>query len=169
VTPREDFNKIIDENRRRLHRICCVYGDSIEDREDLFQEIVFTVWKSLPTFDERCSLQTWIYRIALNVSLLHRQKRGSEQRKQEQKINEVIATSHLRESEVEEDYERKEKLHFIQNFVRALKDPDRTVTLLYLEDLPQSEISDITGLSQGAVSVRIHRIKKRLMNEMGRS
>ena len=147
-------------------RICSVYGHTPEDREDLFQEIILAVWKSLPDFKQQSAVHTWIYRIALNVSIRHARKERAEYSKRKKKQYEDMICRNEDTDDVEGRLERKEMLKFIQHFLTSLKEPDRTVMLLYLEDFTGEVISEIVGISVNAVSVRIHRVKKRLLREM---
>jgi len=144
-------------------RISSVYGRSLEDREDLFQEIVLAVWKSLPKFRNKSSVHTWVYRIALNVSIRWAQKGEKDSIKIKKAVQLEITNNASCGSEVEDCLERKEILGLVQGFLKKLSEPDRTLMLLYLEDFNQKDISDIVGLSENAVSVRIHRVKKRLL------
>lgn len=61
------FKKILDDNKQSIYRICRIYAVSPIEPQDLFQEVVFQLWKALPSFKENSNMSTWIYKIALNV------------------------------------------------------------------------------------------------------
>ncbi len=63
------FEQILKENKHKIYRICRIYAANPIEPEDLFQEVVFQIWKSLPSFKGNSSIDTWVYRIALNVCL----------------------------------------------------------------------------------------------------
>ena len=63
------FLKIVDEHQAIIFKISRMYRDTLEDQEDLFQEIVFQLWKSFPTFRNESKVSTWMYRIALNTAI----------------------------------------------------------------------------------------------------
>jgi len=65
----ERFLQLLDEHQGILHKVCRLYRDRSVDREDLFQEIVYHLWKAFPAFQARSKVSTWIYRIALNTAL----------------------------------------------------------------------------------------------------
>ena len=67
---KEDFIKSINEYQNIIHKICRLYRNSHEDREDLFQEIVYQLWKSYPKFKGESKISTWIYRVAFNTSIV---------------------------------------------------------------------------------------------------
>ena len=59
--------KLIQENEGIIHKVISLHIDVIEDKKDLFQEILLQGWKSFPKFEERSSFSTWLYRVALNT------------------------------------------------------------------------------------------------------
>ena len=63
------FDQLLQENKHRIYRICRIYAATPIEPQDLFQEVVFQIWKSLPSFKGKSSIDTWVYRIALNVCL----------------------------------------------------------------------------------------------------
>jgi len=138
-----------------LDRLARGYEADADLRRDLKQEIHTALWKSLPKFNGRCSLRTWVYRVAHNTAashvLKHRPKHafvGLEELE--------VATS---DDDPERDaVERDAKLRLLK-LVQALKPTDRQLMLLYLEDLDIAGIGDVTGLSTTVVAVKIHRIK----------
>ncbi len=69
------FNKIIADNRQKIWRICRVYAWNKEDQKDLFQEVALNLWRSLPLFREEAKIDTWVYRICLNVCMQYALKR----------------------------------------------------------------------------------------------
>ena len=72
----KEFLGVIYDYQKIIYKICRVYRDSREDQEDLFQEIVYQLWKSYPGFKRESKVSSWIYRVALNtaISLLRKKK-----------------------------------------------------------------------------------------------
>ena len=64
-----EFVSVITNNQGIIHKVCGVYCDTPEDREDLFQEIVTQLWKSYPSFRNESKVTTWMYRVALNTAI----------------------------------------------------------------------------------------------------
>ncbi len=138
-----------------LDRLARGYEADADLRRDLKQEIHTALWKSLPKFNGRCSLRTWVYRVAHNTAashvLKHRRKHAFVG------LEELEAASN--DDDPERDaIERDAKLRLIR-LVQALKPADRQLMLLYLEDLDIAGIADVTGFSSTVVAVKIHRIK----------
>jgi len=130
-----------------------MYRDSREDQEDLFQEIVYQLWKSYPQFQGKSKITTWMYRIGLNTAM-------AAFRKPTVKIDHsgIIAGQKLPQEPQSDSW--KEDLLFAA--IRELDQDERAFIALYLEDLSYAEISEVIGISQSNVGVRLNRIKTKL-------
>lgn len=153
-----------------LERLTRAYEADPDHRRDLLQEIHIALWRSLGTFDHRCSLRTWTYRVAHNVGASHvaRQYRNRSQSLAGLEDFESLADPESGESA----FDRTLTLNKLFQLIHQLKPLDRDVMLSYLEGLDAAEISDITGLSARNVATKIHRTKSilaRLFNEGGRN
>ena len=149
----KEFLSMIQDNQGIIHKICRIYRDSPEDREDLFQEVIFQLWRSYPSFSGISKSSTWLYRIALNTAMASFRKN---------KPN-VTSAEYLPDVQFEnianEDNGRQEEL-FVA--IRQLSEPDRALIALYLDDLSYQQIAVILGISEGNVGVKLTRIKLRL-------
>src|SRR5436305_10461350 len=67
----------MNENRSRILRVCRVYAWNSADQDDLFQEILFQIWRSLPDLKEKQFANTWLYRVAINTAISFVRKRAS--------------------------------------------------------------------------------------------
>jgi len=148
-----EFLAVIKEHQGIIHKICRLYRDSKEDREDLFQEIIFQLWKSLPGFRGDAKISTWIYRIALNAAIALFRKNKPE-----------IAYSPVlpdvpEEQQSEEFGLRQERLFGV---LKLLDDGEKAIITLYLEDLSYQQIAEITGINENYVGVKLNRIKNKI-------
>lgn len=139
-----------------VNKVCWVYSGSAEEREDLFQEVVMQLWRAWPTFRGDSSFATWAYRVALNTALFRRRKAGAE------RAREQDADLPLPAPEAPDPAETSEAVHLLHRCIRELREVDRAIVLLHLEQRPNGEIAEFTGLSTGNVAVRLHRIKNAL-------
>lgn len=147
------LNELIKRNERRLIAIARCYT-APSDTADLVQEILLQVWRSLDRFRGEASQDTWFYRVALNVALLWKR---SSRRRQRWLPREAIDLEMLgSRSAQDNDAER-----LVQEFLATLGEIDRALLLLYLDNLTHDTIAQILGLSENAVSVRLHRIRQR--------
>jgi len=150
----------IELNKEKLHRICSVYATDRETTKDLFQEVLIAIWESMPNFKNKSSLGTWMFRVTLNVCLRFKDKNGKKQSKTMRMDSIMIAN--IKETEVDEV--QNEQLISLRKCIKSLNEADRAVITLYLEELPYKEISNILGLTENTIAVKIKRIKSKLLN-----
>jgi RNA polymerase sigma factor (sigma-70 family) len=140
-----------------IERLARGYEADPEQRRDLVQEIHVALWRSFAYFEGQCSERSWVYRIAHNVSVSHLIARRRRKAERLAGLDEVDGIASPDDPEAETDQKR--IANQLLATIHRLKPTDRQVMLLYLEDLSAAEIGEVTGLSAGAVAVRIHRIK----------
>ncbi len=157
------FEDILRSHGPALQRLCAGYERVEARREELHQEILANLWQALPGFREQASLRTWMYRVAHNVATRHASKE-SRQPKGEAPSPTLDDASPSAAAQLE----RGQALQRLRVLISELKPLDRQIILLHLEEVPQSEVAEITGLSTANVSTRVHRIKGRLAKGMKR-
>jgi RNA polymerase sigma-70 factor (ECF subfamily) len=146
------YRELLDRNYPRWTGIARCYA-APDAREDLMQEISMQVWKSLDRFAGQSHIDTWAYRIAINTALAW-QRTARSQNKQLAKNQVDVAELGGRPSD--ENAERR----ILDEFLASLSNVDRAAMLLYLDNIPSGEAAEILGLSEGALRVRMHRIRK---------
>jgi len=140
-----------------LQRLARAYEEDPDKRRDLLQDIHLARWLSLKKYESRCSLRTWVYRVAHNTATSHviRQHRTSSR--------ELLSLEQIERRAGNEDSTRTvdERLAVerLYELIHRLKPVERDVMLLYLEDLDAASIAEIIGISAANVRVQIHRIK----------
>ena len=149
----------MDQFGSSLDRLARAYEADPEKRRDLSQDIHFQLWRSFQRYDGRCSLRTWVYRIAHHVATSHviRERRI---------FSSLVTLEDLEafpDKEGPEAANRRVNLDRLSALVQRLKPLDRQVIVCYLEDMDAASIGEITGLSPGNVAVRIHRIRNVLV------
>jgi RNA polymerase sigma-70 factor, ECF subfamily len=147
-----DFEQLLARNRGRLTAIARSYAR--DDADDLLQEILLQIWRSLDRFEKRSSIDTWCYRVALNTAMSWRRSAG--------RRNSRLPTAGDDVEQVAQTDHGENATRLLQQFLQTLSDMDRALVLMHLEDMSGREMADVTGLSEGALRVRIHRIKQRL-------
>ena len=152
---KEDFLRNITQNQGIIHKVTRIYCDDEDDRKDLFQEILIQLWKSYDKFREQSKFSTWMYRVAINTAITNF-KRDKKSRKSE------IGKDLYQLADEPYDEEKEEHLKLLYEAINQLTGIEKSITLLYLEDKPYEEISEITGISQNYVRVKMNRIKKKL-------
>ena len=126
----------LNRNIRIVHRVCRTYfyRDAVE-REDVFQDIMYQLWKSYPQFKGESKLSTWIYKVALNTAITH--VRRDTRRPQSVELRESIPHS----SDIYDDVSRNEEVHLLYDAIDTLTAVDKAIILLHLEDQSDDEIA----------------------------
>jgi RNA polymerase sigma-70 factor (ECF subfamily) len=140
-----------------LERLTRAYEADPDHRRDLLQEIHIALWRSFASFDQRCSLRTWVYRVAHNVSASHVARQYRNRPEALVGLEQLESLPDQKRSEAAAD--RSIALNKLLEMIQRLKPLDRDVILSYLEGLDAEEIGEITGLSARNVATKIHRIK----------
>lgn len=155
------FSKIMEENKQRILRICFAYTNNREDQKDLFQEIALNIWKSLPSFRREASVDTWVYRVCLNVSM-HYALANNKNQRSKVAIEGIVITD--KSADIESNLENAEKMKKLHDCISKLAASEKALVLLFLEGLSYHSISEITGISENYVAVKLSRIKKKLFH-----
>ena len=159
------FKQVLDDNKDRIYRICCAYERNQSERDDLFQEIQINIWKNLDKFEGRSLISTWIYRIAVNTSLLH-VKRSA--RKKLMYSDTDINNLNIPETDtIDEKIKTGSDIEKLFECINMLKEVDRLIISMVLDDLSYKEIAEVTGMTTSNIGVKINRIKKELAKMMG--
>ena len=158
----EIFTVAIKTNENFIYKIASVYTNNIEDRNDLVQEIIYQLWKSFDTFEQKSSLSTWIYRVALNVALY--QLKQSKKRVSTIPINEQVLNNHESDST-----ENEEKWKIFKLQIDNLNLLDKAIVMLYLDNKSYDEIAEIIGISKTNVGTKLLRIKEKLKSQINKN
>jgi len=140
-----------------LHRLARAYEADPETRRDLIQDIHFQLWRSFAQFDGRCSLRTWVYRVAHNVATSHVVR----QNRIRQGLTSLEEIENLPSSEAAQA-DAGQALDRLDGLILRLKPLDRQIIVSYLEGMDAQSTAEITGLSAANVAMKVHRIKNLL-------
>jgi RNA polymerase sigma-70 factor (ECF subfamily) len=162
MASREDlYEEAVRTHGAALDRLARAYEANPEARRDLLQEIHLGLWRSFESFDARCSLRTWIYRVAHNVASSHVEADRRSKTRQLVSIEGVDLKDDRADTATAAD--RRMALERLMALLRELKPLDRQVMLLFLEGVDAAGIAEVTGLSPANVATKIHRIKNILI------
>lgn len=150
------FEDIIEQHKGILFKVARVYCPNADDRQDLIQEMMIQIWQSIQKYNDEYKMSTWLYRISLNVAISY-YRRSSTCTKQHILINEQVP-----EIKEEEQSENEHQLNLLEQFITELKEIDRALMILYLEDKSHAEIATVLGLSISNIGTKIGRIKHKL-------
>lgn len=152
----QQFVDLLNKNQNIIHKVCRVYTNNQDAHNDLFQEITIQLWKAYPKFRGDAKFSTWMYRVALNTAI-------TLYRKSKRQLNTSdISDIHYKLESVEYDGEVEEQMALLYKAIHQLSDIEKALILLFLEDKPYKEISELMGISEVNARVKVNRIKTKL-------
>lgn len=152
------------ENRPRILKVCRVYARNAADQDDLFQEILFQIWRALPGLKENAYANTWLYRIALNTSISFVRKRVA-QNKRSVQLDHADVARHI-ETQQTHNPGSEERLARLYDAIAQLNEVEKGLVTLFLEDCTYEQMAEVLGLSASNVGVMLHRARKKLFTLM---
>ena len=156
---KDRFIKVIKENKGLIFKVSALYTNSLQDREDLRQEIVFQLWKSFDTFNERSKLSTWLYRVAMNTAIYNLKSA-------KRQLNTISIDTEAEHYADVVDKSEEERVRLLHESIQTLNLLERGIILLYLEEKNHQEIAEIIGISTSNVGTKILRIKEKLKSQI---
>lgn len=150
------FEDVIEQHKGILFKVAKTYCRNDDDRQDLVQEMMIQIWRSIHRYNNQFAITTWLYRVSLNVAISFYRKNSTKQNLRVPLIDEVLLIQNPK------PFEREEQLELLDQFISELNDFDRALMLLYLEDKSHAEISEIMGISVTNVGTKLGRIKEKL-------
>jgi RNA polymerase sigma-70 factor (ECF subfamily) len=154
------FERVAAEFSAPLARLARAHEANASLQQDLLQDIHLALWRSLAEFAGRCSLRTWVYRVAHNVAATHLLRQKRQRTESLSTLDELVLEADTPESATTIDHER--TLQKLTELIRRLKPVDRQLIVLHLEGLAADEIAEVAGLSVTNVHTKLHRIRELL-------
>ena len=148
------FKEIFQANSKKIYHLCYGYTGDDETANDLMQETFMKVWQNLDKFRNQALISTWIYRIAVNTCLSYLRV---EKRQAKDELTDSII-----ETKSEEVSDKNEQVDTLYKCIAQLQENERIIITMVLDELPYAEIAEISGISEGNLRVKIHRIKQKL-------
>ena len=156
---KEEFIRIIKENEGIIYKITTVYSNDSEDQKDLYQEIVYNLWKYFDSFRNESKFSTWMYRVALNTSITHLKK--------EKRKGQKVPIDHILFNRIDQkDNLQEEQLSILYEHIKKLNTIEKGLIFLFLEGKKYEEIATITGFTLTNVGTRLNRIKQKLKSQI---
>ena len=155
----EEFSQMIRDHEGIIFKITTLYTHNKPDQNDLYQDIVYQLWKSFDSFRQESKRSTWMYRVAMNTAITHI--------KNEKKAGKSVSIENVVLDEIETHNQALEdRIKSMYVHINRLSMLEKGLILLLLEGKKYEEIAEITGLSTTNVGTRISRIKNKLKSNM---
>jgi RNA polymerase sigma-70 factor (ECF subfamily) len=154
------FERVACEFGAPLTRLVRAHEADPALQQDLLQEVHLALWRSLKSFDRRCSLRTWVYRVAHHVAATHVLRNRRLRARQFMTLDD--AEFPAASTDVAAEADTAQILQRLYALIQCLEPLDRELIILHLEGLPANEIAEITGLTSTNIHTKIHRIRQLL-------
>ena len=158
------FLELVNKNRNRILKVCRVYAWNSADQDDLYQEILFQIWRGLPVLKENQFANTWLYRVAINTSISFVRKRAI-------RSDRVVYVAHADLTRTIESRQgtaqaSDDRIANLYTAIFKLDPLEKALVTLFLEDFTYEQMAEVTGISANHVGVMLHRARKKLFSLM---
>lgn len=150
----KQFSAMVRQNKSTIFTVCYMFSKDQDEVNDLFQEVLIRLWQGFDNYKGRSDVKTWIYRVALNTCISFDRKKQRHNKERDYMGSDLFCSN-------ERDTQLTEILH---KRITRLRPLDRSIILLWLEDISYEEIGAIIGITTKNVSVHLYRIREQLKN-----
>lgn len=140
-----------------LYKITKSYCPNENDRQDLFQEMLYHLFKAYPKYNPELKFTTWMYRVCLNVAISNYRKSNARP-----PHSDFSNMEEMSDYGIDQQNEKELRLKLLDQFINELKPIDKALMVLYLEEKPYREIAEIMGITESNAGTKINRIKIKL-------
>jgi RNA polymerase sigma-70 factor (ECF subfamily) len=158
-----NFLKLVNQHKGILYKASRIYADSLEDREDLQQEILIQLWKSYQNFKGNSEFSTWMYRVAINTAITYLKK------EKKRTDNQTDVPHHFEVQNEDYNPSKDRQLEVFYTAVQELKALEKAIIFYFMEGMSHKEIGDNLGLSEGNARVKLNRTKEKIQQIIKKS
>lgn len=147
------FSQLVREHKAQIYSVCYMFSKDADEINDLYQEVLISLWNGFESFRGESRINTWIWRVSLNTCISYERKN--------RRRKDVVPLSMDVDLFTDNDDETMQ-IRVLHKRIGRLKPFDRAIILLWLEEMSYDEIAAIVGITSKNVSVRLYRIKEQL-------
>lgn len=163
---REAFGELVRMHHKRMWKVALHLLGTTSEADDVVQETFLRAFRAIDRFDGKSELSTWLYRIAVNLSLnaLRARKRAAAVDIGDPRLGPVLASG---QPDPAVDAEARQATLRLLEALDALSVTLRTtVVLVAIEGLSHREVGEILGCAEGTVAWRIHEARRLLKERL---
>lgn len=149
-----DTSDILQTHKQLLFKVTKAFSNDRDEQKDLLQEIMIEIFKSIKAFRNESNIKTYLYRIALNTCIRYSQKYHLNQQK--------VSIEAFEWDNIPDKNNESEKIEMLYTCISQLNEADKSLVLLYLDDMNYKEIKEVTGLTENHIAVKMSRIREKL-------
>lgn len=150
----KEFLKMLSAYQGIIHKVNQIYFKLKADKEENFQEVVYQLWRSFPSIQNRENPASWIYTVAINTSI--------SKIRHDSRFEFLDSIPDTEAIDPYEHMERNENYRRLIDALYELNEIDRSIMLLYMEEYNYQEIAEIVGMNSSNIGVKVHRLKNQL-------
>jgi RNA polymerase sigma-70 factor (ECF subfamily) len=155
------FRRWLADHAGLMWKVVHAFTGTPEDQQDLLQEISLQLWSSLPSFRGEAKESTWIYRVAFNTALVWKRDEKRRHAKHEAFLHLNVAPENPSGPSPDEELVKQ-----LYAAIRQLPKLDASLALMHLDGLGYREMSEVLGISESNVGVKLNRIRKQLADSL---
>ncbi len=155
----KDFSELIKIHQGLIIKVSRMYTNTLEDEQDLFQEIVLQLWRSFDSFNGQSKISTWMYRVSLNTAITLFRKSSKSPKTNE--LNEGFYNT-----PEDNQNEQRQQIELLYKVIKKLPEVERAIVMMYLDELSYKEIAETLGITEVNARVKMNRLKKTLKTLM---
>ncbi|MCT2408309.1 RNA polymerase sigma factor [Chryseobacterium antibioticum] len=157
------FLKLVNQHKGILYKASRIYADSVEDREDLQQEILIQLWKSYQNFKGNSEFSTWMYRVAINTAITYLKK------EKQRTSNQTDVPHHFEVQNEDYNPAKDKQMEVFYSAVQELKALEKAIIFYFMEGMSHKEIGENLGLSEVNARVKLNRTKEKIQQIIKKS
>ena len=148
----QEFTRLIKAHKETIYTVCLMHAQDQDEAQDMMQEVLTQLWRSFGTFRGESDIRTWLWRVSSNTCITYCRREAKHRETLHLEVSDLLAI----------DDEEGRQIQMLHDRIHRLRPFDRTIVLLWMEDLSYEEIGQIVGITAKNVSVRLFRIKEQL-------
>jgi RNA polymerase sigma factor (sigma-70 family) len=151
----QEFLIRIEQHKGILHKVSKMYMNDADDQQDLFQEMIYQIWKAYSSFRNESQFSTWMYRVAINTAIVFLKK-------EKNKIDRHTIPSENIAEEKNDSEQKENQISQFYNAIQQLEKTEKAIIFYHLQGYSHREIGENMGIAEGNARVRLNRIKNKL-------
>ena len=155
-TPKNEFDALVEEHSQLINKLCYFYSSDSDDFDDMRQEALLNIWRSMDQFRGEAKQSTFIYRVVINSCI-------SYVRHEKKRFIDSVTIDTVPDFLPDDSAEKNRQLAEMYALINRLGEVDKAVVLMWLDGRSYDEIAQVVGIAPSTVGSRLFRIKEKLV------